>query len=439
MSPELVGLLGIVALIVLFLLRVPVAISLIVVGMVGTALIRGWNVAFIQLGRSAFDTAGSYSLSVIPLFILMGMILSYTGLGQDLYRAVDSWFGHWRGGLAIATIGTAAMFSSICGSLNATTATVGRIALPEMNKYNYKPILSTACVAAGGTLGSLIPPSVILVLYGILTREPIGKLLIAGIIPGIVQVILFILTIRLLIWRNPDLAPSRAKKATLAERMALSKNVVPFLIIFIVAIGGIYVGVFTATEAAAVGAFTSLIVALIFLVRSGRVSFKMLMTSFDETVRLTAYIFLILIGAILFSQFLSISRIPVQLTSFVGGLDLNGYVILALILLALLILGSFVESLSLMVLTLPITYPIVTQLGFDGVWFGVIMVMAINIGALTPPLGISVYDVKGVARDVPIQTIFKGVTPMIASMLVCVVLLTVFPALATFLPDMMRS
>lgn len=439
MSPEMIGVLGIIALIVLFLLRVPVGISLIVVGLAGTACIRGWNVAFTQLGRSAFDTAGSYSLSVIPLFILMGMILSYTGLGQDLYRAIDSWLGHLKGGLAIATIGTAGMFSSICGSLNATTATIGRIALPEMNKYNYKPSLSTACVAAGGTLGSLIPPSVILVLYGIMTREPIGKLLIAGIIPGIVQVILFILTIRYLIWRNPDLAPARAEKATFIERLSLSKNIIPFLIIFLVTIGGIYMGVFTATEAAAVGAFTSLIVALIFSVRTGRTSIKLLLTSFDETVRLTAYIFLLLIGANLFSQFLSISRIPVQLTSFVGSLELNGYVILALILLSLLILGCFVESLSLMVLTLPITYPIVTQLGFDGVWFGVIMVMAINIGALTPPLGISVYDVKGVAKDVPIQTIFKGVTPMVVSMLICVVILTIFPELATFLPNMMRS
>ena len=199
-------------------------------------------------------------------------------------------------------------------------------------------------------------------------------------------------------------------------------------------------GVFTATEAAAVGAFTSLIVALIFSVRDRTdISIKLLLTSFDETVRLTAYIFLLLIGANLFSQFLSISRIPVQLTSFVGSLELNGYVILALILLSLLILGCFVEGLSLMVLTLPITYPIVTQLGFDGVWFGVIMVMAINIGALTPPLGISVYDVKGVAKDVPIQTIFKGVTPMVVSMLICVVILTIFPELATFLPNMMRS
>lgn len=434
MSPEMIGLIGIAVLIMLFLLKVPVGISLILVGLIGTSFIRGWDIAFTQLGRTPFDTASSYSLSVIPLFILMGMILSYTGLGRDLYSAVDSWIGHLRGGLAMATIGTAAIFSAISGSLNATTATVAKITLPEMKKYNYKPSLSTACVAAGGTLGILIPPSVILILYGILTREPIGKLLIAGIIPGILQMLIFMLTIAILVRRDSALAPVRAEKAAFSEKLNSLKNVWPFLGLFLISIGGIYLGVFTPTEAAGVGAFGALIFALI----SKKLDLHKLKMSFNESVRLTAYIFLILIGATLFSQFLTITRIPVKLTSFVANLDLNPYIILILILIALFILGCFVEGLSLIVLTLPIIYPIITELGFSGIWFGVIMVMAINIGSLTPPLGISVYVIKGVASDIPIQTIFRGVTPMIMAMVACIVLLIAFPQLVTFLPSFMK-
>jgi tripartite ATP-independent transporter DctM subunit len=430
----MIGLIGIAVLIMLFLLKVPVGISLILVGLIGTSFIRGWDIAFTQLGRTPFDTASSYSLSVIPLFILMGMILSYTGLGRDLYSAVDSWIGHLRGGLAMATIGTAAIFSAISGSLNATTATVAKITLPEMKKYNYKPSLSTACVAAGGTLGILIPPSVILILYGILTREPIGKLLIAGIIPGILQMLIFMLTIAILVRRDSALAPVRAEKAAFSEKLNSLKNVWPFLGLFLISIGGIYLGVFTPTEAAGVGAFGALIFALI----SKKLDLHKLKMSFNESVRLTAYIFLILIGATLFSQFLTITRIPVKLTSFVANLDLNPYIILILILIALFILGCFVEGLSLIVLTLPIIYPIITELGFSGIWFGVIMVMAINIGSLTPPLGISVYVIKGVASDIPIQTIFRGVTPMIMAMVACIVLLIAFPQLVTFLPSFMK-
>ncbi len=431
----MIGILGIILLIVLFLLKIPVGISLLLVGMIGTGLIRGWDIAILQSGRTPFDTASSYTLSVIPLFILMGMFLSYSGIGSNLYKAVDSWMGHLRGGLAMATIGTAAIFSSISGSLNATTVTVSKIALPEMDKYKYKPQLSTACVAAGGTLGALIPPSVILVLYGIMTREPIGQLLIAGIFPGIVQIILFIVTILFVIKGNPTLAPQKFEKASLREKLVTLKNIWPFLVVFLTSIGGIYLGIFTPTEAAGVGAFIALVVTLL----TRTIDLKRLKQSFHESVRLTAYLFIIIIGATLFSQFLTVSRIPVKITSFVGNLDLNEYVILTLILLALFILGCFVEGLSILVLTLPIVYPIVTELGFNGVWFGVIMVMIINIGSLTPPLGISVYDVKGVAKDVPIQTIFRGITPFVIAMIACVAVLVIFPQIVTFLPDLMQK
>ncbi|MBR3121463.1 TRAP transporter large permease [Oceanobacillus profundus] len=434
MSPELIGFLGIIAILILFFLKIPVAISLIIVSLLGTTLIRGWDVAFAQLGRTPFDTSSNYSLSVIPLFILMGMILSYTGIGKDLYRMVDSWIGHLHGGLAMATIGTAAIFSSISGSLNATTATVAKIALPEMKKYKYKPGLSTSSVAAGGTLGILIPPSVILILYGILTREPIGALLISGIIPGILQIVIFIITIYVLVRKDPSIAPPREGKASNAERLHTLKNIWPFMGLFLVSIGGIYLGVFTPTEAAGVGAFGALLFALI----SRKLTWESLKGSLNESVRLTAFIFFILIGANLFGQFLAISRIPVMLTTYVGNLDLNPYIILIGILVVLLLLGCFIESLALIVITLPILYPIITELGFNGIWFGVIMIMVINIGALTPPLGISVYVIKGVARNIPLQTIFRGVVPMIIAMIVCVAILVVFPQIVTILPDLMN-
>ena len=434
MSPEIIGFLGIIAILILFFLKIPVAISLIIVSLLGTTLIRGWDVAFAQLGRTPFDTSSNYSLSVIPLFILMGMILSYTGIGKDLYRVVDSWIGHLHGGLAMATIGTAAIFSSISGSLNATTATVAKIALPEMKKYKYKPGLSTSSVAAGGTLGILIPPSVILILYGILTREPIGALLISGIIPGILQIVIFIITIYVLVRKDPSIAPPREGKASNAERLHTLKNIWPFMGLFLVSIGGIYLGVFTPTEAAGVGAFGALLFALI----SRKLTWESLKGSLNESVRLTAFIFFILIGANLFGQFLAISRIPVMLTTYVGNLDLNPYIILIGILVVLLLLGCFIESLALIVITLPILYPIITELGFNGIWFGVIMIMVINIGALTPPLGISVYVIKGVARNIPLQTIFRGVVPMIIAMIVCVAILVVFPQIVTILPDLMN-
>ena len=403
MTPELIGLIGILAILLLFFAKVPVAIALIIVSLLGTTAIRGFEVAFAQLGRTPFDTSSNYSLSVIPLFILMGMVLSNTGIGKDLYRMVDSFVGHLKGGLATATIGTAAIFSSISGSLNATTATVAKIALPEMDKYNYKSSLSTASVAAGGTLGILIPPSVILILYGILTREPIGALLIAGIIPGILQILLFMVTVYVLVRRDSDLAPQREGRAGTSERLHTLKNMAIHRLVY----GDDrrhLLSVFTPTEAAGIGAFG----ALFFAVISRKFNWKMLGGSLEETIRLTAFIFLLIIGANLFGQFLAISRIPVMLTSYIGGLEMNAYIILGVILLVLLILGCFVESLALIVITLPILYPIVTELGFNGIWFGVIMIVVINIGAPGTTLWeSSVYVIKGVAKDVSASNDFQ--------------------------------
>lgn len=434
MSPELIGLIGISLLLVLILLRVSVGLSLFLVGFLGVAWLSDWNVGLSQLGSSAFGTSNNYSLSVIPLFILMGMFMSNTGLGKDLFYTVDKWIGHFRGGLAIATIGAASIFAAISGSTNATTATLAKIAIPEMNEYKYRTTFSTAAVAAGGTLGILIPPSVILIIYGALTSEPIGPLLIGGIIPGIIMTLLFMIMINIQVRLNPEIAPRKNEHVSFPDKIKSLKNVWAFLLIFIISIGGIYLGIFTPTEAGGIGA----IGAFILTVLTKRLKWKSLLSSLDESLRLSVMLFLILIGASLFGKFLALSQIPFFLTSKVTTLDVSPYVILALILIVYFFLGMFLEGIAIMVLTLPIVYPMITQLGFDGLWFGIIMVMILNIGVLTPPLGLSVYIISGVVKDVPIEKIFLGVIPSIITMIIFTIILVIFPEIVTFLPSLIK-
>ncbi len=432
MSPELVGILGIVLLLFLFALGMPVGVAMLLVGFLGYGYLGSANAALSKLGIDVYATASSYSLSVIPLFILMGMFLSYAGLGSKLYRAVDAWLGHLRGGMAMATVGACAAFSAVCGSSVATVATMAKVALPEMKRYGYKDSLATACVAAGGTLGILIPPSVILVLYGMLTREPIGELLIAGILPGFLLAALFIGVIYLQVRHDPSLAPLRAR-ADLRERVVSLNGMWPVVAIFLLVMGGLYLGVFTPTEAGAVGAFAALLVALATrsLDRGGLIS------SLDDTARTTAMILLIVIGATVFGHFLAISRVPSGVAEFAAGLEVSRYVVLAVVLLLMILLGFFLEGIAILVLTVPILYPIIIDLGFDGLWFGVIMVIALSIGLVTPPVGMNVYVTAGVAKDVPLQTIFRGVVPLWLAMVVCAALLVAFPQIATFLPGLM--
>jgi len=433
MSPELVGIIGTLLLLVLFAFRMSVGLSMLLVGFLGYSYLVSTQAGLSKLGVDPFATASFYSLSVIPLFVLMGMFLSYGGLGRDLYRAVDTWMGHLRGGLAMATIGACAAFSAVSGSTTATAATMATVALPEMKRYNYKDSLATACVAAGGTLGILIPPSVILILYGILTEERIGQLLIAGILPGILQAALFMVTIYLQVRLNPSLAPLRPEAAFKDKLTSLTK-VWPVLIIFVLAMGGIYFGVFTPTEAGAVGAFGAFIISL----ATGRFSRSTLVGSLDQAARTTAMIFLIVIGATVFGHFLAVTKIPFGLSDFIAGLGVSRYIVMALILFLLFVLGTFMEGIAILVLSMPILYPLVMDLGFSGIWFGVIMVVMLNIGLVTPPVGINVYITGGVAKDVPLETIFRGVIPLWLAMIVCAILLVAFPQIATFLPSLMQ-
>jgi len=434
MSPEIIGLIGVVVLLILMLLRVQVGMALLLVGFFGVMVLTRPETALSQLGISAYGTASNYSLSVMPMFILMGMFLSYSGLAKDLFQTVDNWIGHIRGGLGMAAIGASAIFSSISGSTNATTATIGRVSLPEMKKYNYDSGLSAGCVAAGGTLGALIPPSVILILYGVLTMEPIGPLLIAGLVPGIILTLIFMATVYIQVRRKPSLAPSRQQRAPLKERMNMLNEVWPFIFIFLLSIGGIYFGFFTPTEAGGVGAFG----ALVFAILTKRMDWKKFIKAIEETILLTTMIFMILIGADLFGQFLAISRLPAELSSFVTTLAISPIFIMLIILLVYFVLGLFMEGMAILVLTLPIVYPIIIELGFDGIWFGVIMVMVFNMGVITPPLGISVYVLHGVAKNISIPTIFKGVMPMLLAMIVFTIILVFIPNIVMFLPNLMQ-
>ena len=433
MSPELVGIIGIAALLVLLALRMSVGLSMLLVGLVGYCYLTNVQAGLTKLGVDPYATASSYSLSVVPVFILMGMFLSYGGLGRDLYEAVDAWLGHLRGGMAMATIGACAAFAAVSGSTTATAATMATVALPEMRRHRYKDSLAAACVAAGGTLGILIPPSVILVLYGILTLEPIGKLLIAGILPGLLQAFLFMLAIYLQVRRNPGLAPLRPQTASFRERMRSLRVVWPVLALFLLVMGGIYLGVFTPTEAGGVGAFGALIFALI----AGHLRWRSFVDALDQTARTTAMIFLIVIGAIVFGHFLAITKIPMELTNYIAALGVSRYLILAAILLLYLALGCFMEGIAILVLTMPIIYPVIINLGFSGVWFGVIMVIMLNIGLVTPPVGLNVYITAGAVRDIPLEVIFRGVIPLWLAMIACAALLVAFPQIATFLPSFM--
>lgn len=435
MSSEIIGLVGIAVFVCLIMLRVPVGLALLLVGLIGYSVLQSLQVALIQLGMSTFAFARSYTLSVIPFFTVMGSLLANAGLSNDLYRAVDRWVGRIPGSLATTTIGAAAVFSSISGSAMSCTATLARVSLPEMRRFRYDPALAGATVAVGGTLGILIPPSVSLILYGVLTQEPIGPLFIAGIVPGTLLMAAFMLVIYLLARFRPDVAPvATVESVSLAEKFRSLTAIWPFILLFLLSIGGIYAGFFTPTEAGAVGAFG----ALVFTLVSRRLDWKGFLASFDEAARTTGMIFVVLIGANLFGNFLAISRLPMSASLYVGSLDVSPYAVLAIILLVYLILGAFMESIAIQVLTLPIVHPIIVQAGFDSTWFSIIFVLMMCIALITPPLGMCCYIVHGIDRSIPLQTVFRGISPFLLTMIGVTLLLIIFPDIVLFLPRLMR-
>jgi tripartite ATP-independent transporter DctM subunit len=429
LSPLVVGIIGILFLFLLLALRMQIGFSMALVGFLGFAVLSSWNSSFSILGMEPFKIGVSYSLTVIPLFILMGQFANHSKMGFEIYQTVYRWIGFLPGGLSMATIAACGGFAAISGSSLAAAATMGMVALPEMKRFNYDHALATGCVAAGGTLGILIPPSTVMIIYGILTEQPIATLFVAGILPGLVLTGLFIITVYMMTKIKPSLGPP-GPKFNMQERISSLKATWSILSLFLLVIGGLYTGWFTPTEAAGVGAFGALVITLI----KKRLTWDNLKTSLAQTVRTTAMVFLILIGAHIFGYFLTISQIPDQLSILATEWGLNKFVILSLIVLAYIIMGCFMEGLALMVLTIPIVYPLIIDLGFDPIWFGVIITLVMEMSLITPPVGINVFIISGISKDVPMYVIFRGIIPFWCAMLVCVILLILVPQIAIWLP-----
>ncbi|MFH1488412.1 MAG: TRAP transporter large permease [Pseudomonadota bacterium] len=433
MTPILIGYAGIALLIVLLFSGIHIGVAMGVIGFLGIAYVSGWGAGLMVLKTVPFTTFSNYGLSVVPLFILMGIICFYAGISKDLYESVHKWLGHLRGGLAMATVGACAAFAAVSGSSLATSATMGTVALPEMKKYKYDSALATGCVAAGGSIGILIPPSVPLIIYGILANQSIGKLFIAGFIPGVLEAVFYIITIAILCKLNPQLGPP-GPKTRFVEKVVSLKNTWGVLLLFVVVIGGIYFGVFSPTEAAGVGACG----ACIFALARGKLTWLNFKNSLLESVKTTSMIFIILLGAMVLGYFLAATRLPFELAEIIGGLPVHRYVILLLILVVYILLGCVMDSLAMIILTIPIFYPLIDKLGFDPIWFGIIVVRAAEIGLITPPVGMNVYIIKGISGDVPMFTIFRGIIPFLIADLCHVTLLLVVPQVVTFLPNLMK-
>jgi C4-dicarboxylate transporter DctM subunit len=429
-SPTVIGLIGIVVLIALFLFGMPVGFAMAFVGMAGFCFLTTPDAGLSLLARDFFANLSAYSLTVIPMFIFMGSIAYASGMSRRLYEAGYTIFGQMRGGLAMATIAACAGFAAMCGSTNATAAAMGRVALPEMKRYNYNDSLATGCVAAAGSLGILIPPSTIFIIYGIMTEQSIGKLFIAGVLPGVLLAGLFIAVVVILCKRNPNLAPGGAATSWKQKLTGLG-GVIEMVILFALVIGGLFMGWFSPTQAGAAGAGGALIIGL----ARRQLNWKGFVFAVKDTLQLTCMVMIIVTGAIIFGHFMAVAKLPLVLSEWVGGLPLPPMAIMGVIVLLYLVGGCFMDALALITLTVPIIYPVVLVLGFDPIWFGVIIVLVTEMGVITPPVGVNVYVIKGVAKDVPLETIFRGIFPFLAAIIVAVIILMFVPQIATFLPS----
>lgn len=434
-----ISLIGFAVLMLLIFARIPLGIAMGVVGVCGFAYVqevefgnpRGWDAALNMIAQTSFETGLSYSLSVVPLFILMGNFITEAGLSAQLYRASNAFLGHFKGGLALATVVSCGAFSAVCGSSMATAATMSKVAMPSMRKYNYSDALATGSIAAGGTLGILIPPSVILVIYGIITQTDIGKLFIAGLLPGLIGIILYMAAVTVTVHLKPESGPA-GDKSTWSERFDAFKNVWTICLLFTVVMGGIYTGIFTPTEAAGIGASGAFFIALL----RRRLTFKRLTETLVSAVRTTSMLFFLVIGAVLFSNFINVAGLPDSLRDLVIGMELSPLLVILAIIAIYVILGCVLESMSMILLTVPVFYPLVQTLGFDLIWFGILVVVVTEISLITPPVGLNVFVLKTVLPDVKLSTIFKGVTPFWIADIFRLILIATIPAISLFLPGL---
>lgn len=431
------SLIGFAALMVLILARVPLGLAMSIVGVVGFALVqqfmygstRGWSSALNMVASSAFDTGLAYGLSVVPLFLLMGNLITESGMSRELYRTANAFLGHLKGGLALATVVSCGAFSAVCGSSMATVATMSKVAMPSMREYKYADSLATGSIAAGGTLGILIPPSVILVIYGLMTETDIGKLFIAGLIPGLIGVLLYMAAVMVTVRLKPGSGPAGARSSW-KERLASLKGVWGINLIFIIVMGGIYAGIFTPTEAAGIGASGAFFIALF----TGKLSLKMLYRSLSNAARTTSMLFFLVIGAVIFSNFINMTGMPMILRDWVIGQGFSLFVVILVLMAIYLLLGCVLESMSMILLTVPVFYPMVQAMGMDLIWFGILVVVVTEISLITPPVGMNVFVLRGVVPDVKLSTIFRGIAPFWLADIFRLILIATIPALSLFLP-----
>jgi tripartite ATP-independent transporter DctM subunit len=431
MTPIQIGLIGCVLLVVLLMASMPVSFVMAVIGVAGFAWVVSPHAAFSMLAADMYGTLSSYSLTVIPLFIFMGQVAFHAGISRRLYDSAYNWLGPMPGGLAMATVGACTGFGAICGSGPATAATMASVALPEMKRYGYDMELASGTVAAGGSMGMLIPPSVVFIVYGIMTEQSIGKLFMAGIMPGLLIATLFCVTIYVHCRLRPHLGP-RAEGITWKMRWKSLVGVAETLILFVVVIGGMFGGLFTPTEAAAIGAAGSLIIALM----RRRLTWAGFVKSLQETARTSCMVMIIVVGAVVFGRFLAVTRIPYELAGWLTSLPFPPWMIIGFIILFYLVAGCFVDALGLILLTIPVFYPVIVDLGYDLIWFGVIIVVVTQMGVISPPVGVNAYVVSGIERDIALQTVFKGVLPYLACLILAAAILVAFPQLSLWLPSL---
>jgi C4-dicarboxylate transporter DctM subunit len=429
------ALVGLGLMMVLAMLRIPIAFSMGIIGFLGVAYLRDWNFApaMAMVETKVYETGRNYTLSVIPLFILMGNLVTRAGMSQELLRAAYAFIGHLRGGLAMATIVACAGFGAICGSSIATAATMAKVAYPSMKQLGYSDRLSTGAIASGGTLGILIPPSTLMVIYGVMTETNIGKMFAAGILPGILATILLCLAVQWTVWRDPASGP-RGERSTWRARLKAAEGVWAVALLFVLVMGGIYGGVFTATEGAGIGAFGALCIALARRALTWRTFFDALI----ESGRTTAMLFVILTGALMFAEFVNYTTMPNDLKTLVTTLNLSPIMVVAAICAIYVILGTAMEELSMILLTVPVFFPLIVHLGFDPIWFGVLVVVVVEIGLISPPVGMNLFVLSALLPGVPTTTLFRGVLPFVIADVIRLGILIAFPIISLWLPSMMR-
>lgn len=433
MEPVVVGLLGCAALLVLLVMGMPIAFMMMLVGLAGIGVLSSLSAGLPVIAKTLYGVTAHYPYTIIPLFIIMGSFASAAGITRELYATFDKWFRRLPGGLGVATIAACAGFAAVSGSSVAASAAMGSVALPEMRRFGYAPKLATGVVAAGGTLSFLIPPSLGFVVYGMLTEQSIGKLLISGILPGILLSCAYAAIVVVWALIDPKVAPASPERVPFREKLAALKGIWETALVFFLVMGGIYLGFINPTEAGAVGAFALFMIVLI----KGRLTWSAVRNCLLESTRITVMVLFLVAGATVFSYFLALSTIPTQVSGWIASLEVSRYLVLAIIIGIYFVLGCFLDSVSMMVLTLPVVFPVVVALHFHPIWFGVVAVLMMEAGLITPPVGLNVYTLAGVVKDVPMAEIFKGATPFLIAIFVSAVIMTLFPQIALYLPSLM--